>query len=223
MCVFRIFHGVHQADVWNYVINHVRSLQWVQCFIHIQGPIPVMSYGFLYCSIELCKCLVLAIFFKSPRHIATVGNSGWLLSSTIYWLANTTDILRLRPLFVKHPTDLLVRCMVCEVEVFTSGLRPSLESIMMRPFTLQPMPGSRSALLRLGAGWCMHIWDVDQTWIRSLTSRLFQMHQLSAICPDQISVSLTADDMQWNASHTQPCCKAKPSMPRFHLGGVGGI
>ena len=59
--------------------------------------------------------------------------------------------------------------------------------IFMRPFTLQPW--------RLGplSGWCLaccthicmiYICNLDQTWIRSWMSLLFQMHHQAATLPD---------------------------------------
>ena len=116
LCVFSKFAMVCTRQMY----GTMSSAMWALCseysISYIFRLLFLSYHGFLYCGIELFECLVLAIFFKLPRHIATVGSSGWLLFSTIYWLANTTDILCLLPLFVEHPSDLLVRCMVCEVD-----------------------------------------------------------------------------------------------------------
>ena len=50
----------------------------------------------------------------------------------------------------------------------------------MGPFTLQPRLGLCSAQLGLGAGWCIYICYLDQTWIRSSMSLLLQTCHLSA-------------------------------------------
>ena len=55
----------------------------------------------------------------------------------------------------------------------------------------------------------------DQTWIRSFTSSLLQMHYLSAKRWDHNYVFQTVDDIQWNASHAQTYPGSEPSMACF--------
>ena len=49
------------------------------------------------------------------------------------------------------------------------------------PFTLKPRSSPRLAPFRLGEGWCIYIYSLDQTCIRSFTSLFLQTHHLLAV------------------------------------------
>ena len=65
---------------------------------------------------------------------------------------------------------------------------------------------------------CIYIYNLHQTWVKSFTSSLLQTCHLSAIHPDHNFVFQTADDIQWNASGTQPYREAETNKACFHLG-----
>ena len=64
----------------------------------------------------------------------------------------------------------------------------------------------------LGTGHYIYkVRDLNQTWIRSLTSPSCRTPCPSSLVPDRSCVVQTADDVQWSVSHAQPCSKAEPS------------
>ena len=52
-------------------------------------------------------------------------------------------------------------------------------------------------------GWCVYMYELDQTWIRSLRSPFFLTCHQSAILPHHSSVFQTAGDMQQNVNHAR--------------------
>ena len=122
-------------------------------------------------------------------------------------------------LCINHIQVLFFAFLSCDFHLWASFVVKGCETVLFvtrccRNLDL-PLSGP---LLGLGTGRCLYICYLDRTWIPNFTSSVVQMCNLSAILPDHSPLLQTADDVQWNASHAQPCSGRELSVARFHPG-----
>ena len=184
----------------------------------IKEPLAWHLYGYW----ALCKFLIIV---NTTKKHALIRPSRPLMSSHHQMMSKFKSIAR-KPwrLTRTHRWHASTKVSQNEHEQFSVTLTPvvsmhanehHMHKLEVEPFTVWSGPGPHLAQIWLGAGRCIYICNLDQTWTASLRSSSLKMHHLSAVLPHHGSVFQTADNVLWNASHTQPYSEAKLNVDRI--------